>query len=413
MYQSASSILGWGSKKTAQVAQLLYEAGRLTYIRSDSTFIVPEFVDAMRGTIPVKYGNQYLPNKINMFSNKANAQEAHEAIRVTELGTESVTGIDTNKLYHIIWKRTVASQVSNFIQFVGTADFECKKYLFGVSGSRVVFDGWRKVWDYGSMSDVTLPEFIIGEELKLIDVRTEQKFTTPPPRYTESSLTKELEKRGIGRPSTYASIPNTLFSRGYIEKKKNTIYTTEMGVRVSDFLVDVDFCFVNLDFTSHLENDLDRIANKETSKLNVLNYFWNRLKEDIKNAKEKKEENSKTNYKCKKCDGFLIKKFSRYGEFLSCEHRTNKENKCDYKCDVNKDGSPKEKEEIILEESSFVCDNCGSFLVKRISKKGWEYLSCRNWKNNPLCEGFSDKDTGEKIVFKKKKYKNWKKKKKE
>ena len=155
-----------------------------TYIRSDSTFIVPEFIDTMRGTIPVKYGNQYLPNKINIFSNKANAQEAHEAIRVTELGVESVSGLDANNLYHIIWKRTVASQVSNFVQFVGTADFKCKKYLFGASGSKVVFDGWRKVWDYGSMSDVTLPEFVIGEELKLIDVRTEQKFTTPPPRYT-------------------------------------------------------------------------------------------------------------------------------------------------------------------------------------------------------------------------------------
>lgn len=408
LYQSASSILGWGSKKTAGVAQSLYEQGSITYIRSDSTYIVPEMVCAMRSTIPVKYGNDYLPSKANVFSNKKNAQEAHEAIRATELATESVIGSDANRLYNIIWKRTVASQVANLVQFVGSAEFECDKYIFGANGSKVVFDGWRKVWSYGNLSDSELPEFVVGEELKLIDARTEQKFTVPLPRYTESSLTKELEKRGIGRPSTYASIPNTLFSRGYIEKKKNTIYTTEMGIRVSDFLVGADFCFVDLEFTRSMENDLDRIANKEANKLDILNCFWNRLKSDLVNAKKKKEEDSLTDYDCPECNGKLVKKYSKYGEFLSCINRTNREKKCEYKCQI-KDGKPYEKPKVVLEESDYLCHNCNLPLIKRTSKKNWEYLGCRAWATDESCKGFFDKETGEEIVFKKKKFKKWKK----
>ena len=406
LYQSASSILGWGSKKTAKVSQTLYEQGSITYIRSDSTYIVPEVVGEMRGMIPTKYGSDYLPNKANIFSNKSNAQEAHEAIRVTALDTMTVAGSDENKLYQIIWKRTVASQVANLVQFVGSAEFECDKYLFGATGSKVIFDGWRKVWNYGNLSDSVLPEFVVGEELKLIDARTEQKFTTPPPRYTESSLTKELEKRGIGRPSTYASIPATLIKRKYIETKKSTIYATEMGVRVSDFLVDADFCFVDLDFTKTLEDDLDRIAKAEIGKIDILGHFWNRLKSDIANAKKKKEEDSKTDYPCPECGGFLEKKFSKYGAFYSCENRTNKDKKCDYKCQIGEDGEPLEKPKIELEESDFNCPNCNSPLIKRKSKKGWEYLGCRNWRDDN-CKGFYDKETGEEIVFKsKKKWKN-------
>jgi len=412
LYQAASSILGWGSKKTATVAQQLYESGSITYIRSDSTFIVPDFVEGIRCTIPNKYGDNYLSGKRNVFSNKASAQEAHEAIRITDIAVENTGVADTQKLYKVIWRRTVASQMANMVQFAGSAEFKCDKYIFGANGSRVIFDGWQKVWKYGSYSDSILPEFITGEELKLINVTTEQKFTQPPPRYSESSLTKELEKRGIGRPSTYASIPNTLFARGYIEKKKNIIYTTNMGVRVSDFLIDVGFCFVDLEFTKSLEEDLDRIANHDVCKLDILTCFWNRLKSDLENAKQKKEDDSKTDFNCKKCDGKLVKKFSKYGAFYTCSNRIDKDKKCDYKCQIDKDGQPYEKPKVELEESNFDCPNCGEKLLKKKSKKNWEYLGCKNWSKNDLCEGFFDKDSGEKIIFKKKKYKKWKKKKK-
>ena len=411
LYQAASSILGWGSKRTASVAQQLYESGQITYLRSDSTYIVPDFVQAIRSTIPVKYGSNYLSSKTNIFSNKSSAQEAHEAIRVTDIAVENVSSSDGRNLYEIIWRRTVASQMADLKQFIGSAEFDCDKYVFGANGSRVIFDGWKKVWTYGSYSDSVLPEFVIGEELKLIDIKTEQKFTQPPPRYTESSLTKELEKRGIGRPSTYASIPNTLFSRGYIEKKKNTIFTTNMGIRVSDFLIDADFCFVDLEFTKTMETDLDCIAKGDCNKLDILNHFWCRLKGDIDRAKKKKDDDSITDYNCPKCDGKLIKKHSKYGPFLSCSNRKDKDKLCDYKCDVNKDGSPKEKEKVELEESSFNCSNCKEPLINRKSKKGWEYLGCRNWAKSDKCRGFFDKENGEKIVFKKKKFKKWKKKK--
>ncbi len=409
LYQSASVILGWGAKKTAGVAQQLYEQGSITYLRSDSTYIVPEFIQGIRGVIPLKYGDNYLSNKINVFINKKNAQEAHEAVRITDIAVENVGGVDSQKLYEIIWRRTVASQMANMVQFTGSAEFDCNKYKFGASGSRVIFDGWRKVWSYGSYSDSILPEFIVGEKLKLIEVKTEQKFTSPPSRYTDSSLTKELEKREIGRPSTYASIPNTLFSREYIEKKKNTIYTTDMGIRVSDFLVDSDFCFVDLSFTKNMESDLDRIANKEIGKLDILNHFWNRLKSDIENAKQKREDDNKTDFKCPECGAYLQKKYSKYGPFLSCSNRTNKIIQCQYKCQIDKDEKPYEKSVVEVEESEFICENCEELLVKRKSKKNWEYLACRNWSKSEKCKGFFSTDTGEKIIFKKKKYKKWKK----
>jgi DNA topoisomerase I len=411
LYQAASSVLGWGSKKTASVAQMLYEQGSITYIRSDSTYIVPDFVEGIRSTIPTKYGCDYLSNKINTWSNKASAQEAHEAIRITDTAIENVGGGDTRKLYELIWRRTVASQMANMVQFAGSAEFDCDKYKFGANGSRVIFDGWKKVWTYGSYSDSVLPEFVVGEELKLVNVTTEQKFTSPPPRYSESSLTKELEKRGIGRPSTYASIPNTLFARGYIEKQKNIIHTTEMGVRVSDFLIGVDFCFVDLDFTKSMEDDLDKIANKQACKLQVLTCFWDRLKSDIENAKKKREEDSQTDYKCPECGANLLRKHSKYGPFYACSNRTNKTIECQYKCQIGENGEPFEPPKPEVEESSFNCPSCGELLLKKTSKKNWEYLSCRNWNKTEECKGFFDKDSAEKIVFKKKKFKKWKKKK--
>jgi DNA topoisomerase-1 len=182
-----------------------------------------------------------------------------------------------------------------------------------------------------------------------------------------------------------------------------------MGIRVSDFLVDSNFCFVDIDFTKNMEDDLDRIAKKEIGKLDILDHFWNRLKSDLDNANVKKNESSKTEYKCPECSGFLLKKFSKFGAFYCCENRTNKENKCEYKCQIGDNGEPYKKEVVVLEESEFVCPNCEEPLVKRTSKKGWEYLACRNWKDKK-CEGFFDKENGDKIEFKKKTFKKWKKK---
>ncbi|MCD6436215.1 MAG: topoisomerase DNA-binding C4 zinc finger domain-containing protein, partial [Clostridiales bacterium] len=383
-----------------------------TYIRSDSTFIVPEVIQSMRGSIPGRFGADYLPSKTHSYSNKANAQEAHEAIRVTDILVEDIPGTDGKRLYELIWKRTMASQMEKMAQRRGSADFNCEKYVLTTSGSKITFDGWSKAWNYGNFDNSELPELKIGEKMKLISINAEQKFTQPPPRYSEQSLIKEIEKRGIGRPSTYKNIIKTLVDRKYTEKKKKVLHVTEMGVGVSDFLIASNFCFVDLDFTENMESDLDCIAKGDCEKLDVLTNFWDRLSCDLNNAKEVKNSMSKTDYPCPKCEekgrtGNLVLKNSKYGKFYGCSNR--KEFECDYKADVGKGGEPIEKTAPVIEESDFNCPSCGELLLKRKSKKNWEYLGCRNWNSEEDCKGFFDKETGEKIVFKKKKYKKWKK----
>ena len=411
MYQSASSMFGWGSKKTASVAQALYEEGLITYIRTDSKFIVPEFISEVRSEIPQKYGSKYVAPNINFYANKGNAQEAHEAIRITNLGHQMSSGTDNGKLYTMIWKRTVASQAANMEQEKRMGQFACKNYVLVSNGSKMTFDGWRKVWDYGSLEDKYLPELKVGEKMKLIDIKTEQKFTTPPNRYNEASIVKKLETLGIGRPSTYASIIDTLLKRAYAEKQGKALHATDMGIRVSDFLILANFCFIDLQFTSDLEEKLDCIARGDCCKLETLKEFWERLKCDLESAKTAKEEAAKTDHPCGKCDGKLVLKHSTYGAFLTCEFRTDKDSPCDYKCDVDTDGKPKEKEVKVLAESNFLCKNCGEKLVVRINKKGGEYLGCRSWKEKK-CLGFYNAETGEPIVFKKRTYKKKKYKKK-
>lgn len=409
LYQSASSIFGWGSKKTASVAQSLYEEGLITYIRTDSKFIVPEFIDGIRTDITDVHGERYCPSVRNLFANKGNAQEAHEAIRATDLSNTMSSGTDNGKLYTMIKKRTISSQAANMEQEKRAAEFTCKDYILVSNGSKLKFDGWRKIWDYGSLEDKYLPEFEINEQVKLIDIKSEQKFTTPPNRYNESSIVKKLENLGIGRPSTYASIIETLLKRAYIEKRGKVLHATDMGIRVSDFLILANFCFIDLDFTSDLEQKLDSIASGDSCKLEILQDFWKRLKSDIEHATLARDEASKTDYPCGKCDGKLVLKHSRYGAFYTCENRTNKENPCDYKSDVGNDGVPKEREVKILAKSQFPCPNCGEDLVIRTNKKGGEYLGCANWKEKK-CQGFYKADDGSPIVFKKRTYKKYKKK---
>lgn len=414
LYQSAASILGWGSDKTANVAQKLYENGRCTYCRTDSTYIVPEFTNQIREFIPTKYGKKYLSSPVNTFSNKKGSQEAHEAIRVTDLSVEGIGIGDESKLYKIIWKRTIASQMSPMQQKRSIAEFKCKEYVLSANGSKVIFDGWRKCWDYGSIVDFELPILEVNDKVKLLNLKTEQKFTQPPPRYNDRSIIKEMEKLGIGRPSTYATTIKTLINREYIEKIKKAIHTTEIGIKVIDFLIECDFCFVNLKFTSDMEEKLDDISQNKIKKLDVLSEFWKRLQIDINNAKNKKEEKEKSDYNCPKCNNGskLILKHSKFGEFYSCENRTNKEIKCDYKADVEKNGEPKEKEKKKKKEinysDKYKCPNCGEYFVIRTNKKGGEYLGCENWKI-PKCKGFYNFEDGFPIIFKKKKYNKKKK----
>ena len=396
LQQCASSFLGWSPKKTMTVAQDLFNSGKISYHRTDSKFIVPEFVCEIRKKITSNYGDKYCPNKQWHYAKSKNAQEAHEAIRPTDISVEGIGSGDENKLYQMIWKRAVASQMSLAKFLKSKAEFTCKTYVLAASGSTCTFDGWRKCWNYGKLEDYVVPEMKVGDKVDLINSTMTEEQTKPPSRFSEASCVKNMEKLGIGRPSTFASTLDTLKNRKYIEVKKKAINTTDLGVKVTDFLKDVNFCFVDLQFTANMEEDLDKIARAEKGKLCVLNNFYETLKTDLSRAKEVKEKNSKTNYKCPKCGGMLLKKFSRFGVFYSCENYNSKDNKCGYTANVGKDGCPVEKVKKKVVLSKYNCPKCGAKMAVRDGKYG-KFLGCSKF---PTCKSLMTMD-GE-IIEKKK-----------
>ena len=413
LYQAASTILGMSTSRSKVAAQGLYEKSLTTYIRTDSTFIAPDFVDKIRDHIKASFSSTYLPSSSNVYAAKSkNAQEAHEAIRPTDISVSSYTGgtADEKKLYELIWQRTVASQMTPAEYLRTSAEFSCGSYKLGANGSKELFDGYKKVWTHSASNEVELPMLKVGDVVKAIDVKTEKKETQPPSRYSEASFIKTLEKEGIGRPSTYESMCKTLIDRGYVELKSKAYHPTELGIKVVDFMVASDFCFIDVGFTNDTETKLDKIANKELTKLEVLKEFWDRLKKDIDNAKDKKAENAKTTYPCPKCvkngkKAFLLKKHSKYGAFYSCENYKKDGDGCDYIANVGENGEPVEKVKQVVQKSDKKCPNCGKLLVIRKSKKGNDYLACSDWNKDPKCKGFFDLQ-GVKMDFSKSK-KKW------
>ena len=230
LQQSAASILGWSQDKTMSIAQNLYESGKISYHRTDSPYIEPNSILAIRTEIENRYGKKYLPEKQNYYSPKSqNAQEAHEAIRPTYMDCDKITDsdLDGQKLYDLIWKRTISSQMSKSIASNISLRLNIDNYELGANGNTLVFDGWKKVWHYSLSDDTLLPLMKIGDECKIENVEAKQKFTQPPPRYTKSSITKLYEETGIGRPSTYATITKTLLARDYISLQKNAYHVTD------------------------------------------------------------------------------------------------------------------------------------------------------------------------------------------
>lgn len=398
LQQSASSFLGWSPKKTMQVAQSLYEASFITYMRTDSRHIVPEVVDQIRSVV-TGYGSKYLPGKKLVYASGKLSQEAHEAIRPTDVNNSSgPVDTDESKLYRMIWKRTISSQMTDAEFIRSKAEFTCQKYILDARGSKRIFDGWQKVWDYGSQDDVYLPELVVEEQVKALDVLAEAKETKPPARYSEASMVKKMEQLGIGRPSTYAATIETLKNRKYITTKGKAIDVTELGVRVSDFMVAADFCFVDLGFTSSMENHLDAIAENKETKLQVLTEFWDRLKHDLANAKGKKQELSKSGFKCK-CGGELLKKFSKWGPFYSCDKYPD----CKKIYTIGEHGEPVEKQKKKIEYSDKDCPKCGAKMILRESKFG-KFYGCSKY---PACRQMRDEQGNE---IKPKKKNKWHKK---
>jgi len=341
LQQDASSRLGFNVRRTMGVAQRLYEGveigkegtvGLITYMRTDSTRVSPDAIAEAREFI-AKLGKQYLPEKANEFAGKrqAQAQDAHEAIRPTRVdftpdSIRASLSEEQYKLYKLIWQRFVSSQMTpavfdqTMVEIAAQAE---RTYDFRVTGSVLKFDGYLKVWENGS-EDTILPELTAGQALEKIAVSSEQKFTQPPPRFNEASLVKTLEERGIGRPSTYASIINTIQERDYVKKIDKKFVPTEIGTVVTGLLVKNFPYIFDTQYTARLESELDAVEEGEERWTDLLNGFYDHFEEELAVADERMEDIKRmeqaTTEVCDKCGSPLVLKWGKFGSFYSCSN---------------------------------------------------------------------------------------------
>jgi len=323
LQQASSTRLGYSPSQTMRLAQKLYEAGHITYMRTDSTNLSAQAMKETNALIIEKYGKQYAkPQKF--LTKSKNAQEAHEAIRPTHFSKlEAGANPQEHRLYQLIWNRTMASQMADakMLKTRVTAQAEGLPD-FTADGMRIVFDGWLAADKKSRGEETELPKITKGEKLKLLEITSEEKQTEPPHRYSEAGLVKELEKRGIGRPSTYASIINTILARGYVEKEQKSLKPTDTGEVVSDFLSEYFGDYISDTYTADLEDKLDEIARGKLTYLKTLKDFYGPFSDEIKSKKDipKISDLGKApaNIKCPVCGGEMIIKLSRGGKFYSC-----------------------------------------------------------------------------------------------
>src|SRR3989344_4455003 len=325
LQQTASSRLGFAPSRTMSIAQRLYEAGHITYIRTDSTNLSQTALGQIASVVEKKYGKEYLQFRTYAKKSK-NAQEAHEAIRPSHMDVENAGINDEQKrLYKLIWQRTVASQMSDaeMLRTKITANIETEEIPdFHANGSRLISPGWLSADPEARGEDIELPKLSKNDPLKLTEIQSEEKATQPPSRYSEAGLIKELEKRGIGRPSTYASIIKTIEERGYVENQNKSLIPTDTGDVVSTFLETNFTNYINDSFTAEMEDSLDDIANGTKEYLKILKDFYIPFSKEIrvmeKEAKITNLGDADAKYKCPKCAADMIIKLGRNGKFLSC-----------------------------------------------------------------------------------------------
>jgi DNA topoisomerase-1 len=325
LQQVASTRLGFAPSRTMSIAQKLYEAGLITYMRTDSTNLSDQALGQIAGLIKDKYGEKYL--SVRKYTTKSkNAQEAHEAIRPTKITVLKAGSTDEQKrLYHLIWTRTVSSQMSEAILSKTKIIANTKNDTvpdFTANGSRILFDGWLKADPDSTGDEVTLPNCSKDEELDLLNIESTEKETEPPSRYTEAGLIKELEKRGIGRPSTYASIVKTIQDRGYVTIENRSLRPTDTGDVVSTFVEQNFPTYISDTFTAEMENKLDDIANGERQYESTLREFYTPFHKEVK-IKDKMDKvtnlgEADPKFKCPKCGSKMEIKLGRGGKFLSC-----------------------------------------------------------------------------------------------
>lgn len=381
LQQTASSRLGFAPKKTMIIAQKLYEKGFITYMRTDSTNLAASAISEISALVIKKYGKEYLETRVFKAKSK-NAQEAHEAIRPTHPSTTSVgANPDEKRLYDLIWSRTMASQMSDAKLLrtkIITNLKDTKDYPnFSVNGSVILFDGWLKVDPDGKSEDVNLPKLNTGDTLNLKTINSIEKETTPPNRYSEASLIKELEKRDIGRPSTYASIISTIEERGYVDKANKTLYPTDTGEVVSDFLETNFAKYISDDFTKGMEDELDDVANGKLTYKKLLTDFYKPFQKEVKEKDKIEKQNNlgeaPEDMLCPLCGSKMIIKLSKSGKFFSCSRFPD----CAGARTI--DGE-------ILEgpkDTGKMCPKCGKGkLIERSGRYG-KFIACSNY---PKCK---------------------------
>ncbi|KKT29048.1 MAG: DNA topoisomerase i, DNA topoisomerase I [Microgenomates group bacterium GW2011_GWC1_44_10] len=404
LQQAAANVLGWSAKRTMNIAQKLYEQGDITYHRTDSFNLAPIAIDSVRKFIGEEYGEKYLPASPRIYktSGKVVAQEAHEAVRPThiEVTPEKYTGqemaMDEKKLYSLIWRRTVACQMAEAV-FDDTKvvikaavpagrQGECELTANGIV---VKFDGWKKLFTKDKEELQALPELLVGEVLSKKKVESLQKFTQPPARFNDASLIKELEKKGIGRPSTYAAIISTIVDRRYVEQKERKFFPTSIGKAVVDFLMENFPREMQYEFTAKMEDSLDDIANGKLPWMDMLSKFWGDFSRKL--FKVDKESvrvgvpTTGTGVKCPLCSvGEVVIRDGKFGKFLSC----NRYPECAYKAPY------------IIYVEDVVCEKCGKRVVLKKTRTGRDFFGCEDY---PNCTWASwkkpqPKDGSEKVV---------------
>ncbi|WP_352419591.1 type I DNA topoisomerase [Proteiniborus sp.] len=382
LQQEASRRIGFSTKKTMMIAQQLYEGvdiagegtiGLISYIRTDSTRISEEAKNNANEFIKNEFGEKYLGAfNNNKVKKKKEIQDAHEAIRPTSVFrtptiVKNSLKNDQYKLYKLIWERYVASQMSPALYETLTIKISVKDYIFKATGSKIVFEGFLKVYNSSEdEKDVLLPELEMGEELVLKDIVPQQHFTQPPPRYTEASLVKTLEELGIGRPSTYAPTISTILSRGYVILEKKVFRPTELGVVVTDLLKEYFKGIVNEEFTAEMEKQLDNIEEENIDWKKVIEYFYKDFAKELEIAEKDiskiEIQDEETDVICEKCGRNMVIKMGRYGKFLACPGYPD--------C---KNTKP------INQEIGVKCPECDGDIVERTSKRGRKFYGCSNY----------------------------------
>jgi DNA topoisomerase-1 len=388
LQQDAANRLGFTSRKTMIVAQQLYEGidvtgtgpvGLITYMRTDSTRLSDAALSSIRNFIAGEYSDDYLPEKANIYSNRKGAQDAHEAIRPTDIirTPESIKNDlsrEQYRLYDLIWKRTVASQMKPEVSEVTTVDLQQGKYLFRATGSRTLFKGFTLVEKDTKSNRQVLPELEKGDEVQVEKYHPEQHFTTPPPRFNDASLVKFLEESGIGRPSTYSPTIDTLLRRYYVVRQGRQLAPTVLGRLVNDIMKKYFTSLVSIDFTADMEEKLDQVEESKFDWVKMLEDFYGPFKETVDHAEEHLEEmkgvlDEETDIVCEKCGSPMVKKLGRYGFFLACS------------------GFPECRNARPLPLGT--CPRCGDGdVVKKSSRKGrgGTFYACSNY---PECEFLS------------------------